>query len=385
MLPFGRMMNYGNEVAPPAGIKKINSFGTSQMILTNTGEVYAYGQNTNWRFGSGSSDEISGGVPQMVMQGVSDMICHPRCTLLRMADGRYLAAGNSTVLGGSSGLNYVDVSSKFEGLGTITKIDFTRRNNASFTVYALNTDGDLYGIGYGNRGQLGLGTANSLGVFTKINTNCRNFVSCSYETIVALKNDNTAWFCGNYQFVSTSTDVTAFTNLGDTAILNIYGNGLNGELLYTKSDGLYFRGLASNRYGYSFSADQRAINSKITLPFTYDVSTFKILTDEQSSTVSVWISNSDVHYGVGANSSDTNRMGFTNPATPNAGSNFTLQDFSSVHGTIETVVSASNYTTLINSDGKVFGSGPFNDDSLTYFPGNNPKLMNYAEIKLNIS
>ena len=395
MLPFARMVKYGNKIPPPAGIRKINTYGLGHLFLTTDGKLFAYGSNNEYRFGTPTTS-IVGGVPSLVLINVAMIYCHPAYTICLMNDGTYMAAGNLSQFGLGSQTSFVDVSSFFSTLGTITKIAITRRETpGTSTIYALNSTGILYAMGSNNRGQFGNNTlTGKIGEFVQINTNCKDVVTCSYETVVVLKNDNTAWFCGNYGLTSGSSDIKVFTNIGDTDILSINSDGSGGSLLYTKSTGLYVRGLLTPLYGLTYTSGSQGTNRLAVLPFTYDSANFRYWTDPEGQGPSCWIQDlsTGTRYATGSTNSSNGRLGFSVPSA--SGNSFREQVINLPEGTstmtVLSVGMGNNYSALISTDGIVYGSGAFNGygaypgTEVVNYPGSNPTLFQYEPIKLGI-
>lgn len=376
MIPFARILNYGNVLPKPAGLKKINTYGLGHLFLTEDGDLYAYGTNSGGRFGTGNTDPISGGKARLVLSGVSMIYCHTYFTIAAMMDGTWKAVGSIVAFNLPITHTWTDVSSYFSTLGAIKKVSITRRDNAgNATVYALTYDGILYGMGSANRGQLGTGTTtSSLGVFKQINTNCSDVVNVAYETVVVLKSDGTVWFTGNYGLTSGTTDIKSFTSIGETGVLSIHGDGLGGELLYVKNNGLYVRGIAQELYNLipSYGA---GTNWNIVLPFSFSYNNFSIVTDEEGPIPSAWISNGTTHYGSGPQTSLSGRMGYT--VSSSDGKSFTLQTMTLPPDVKMGSVSSGGYhSSIIGTDGKFYGSGAFG--GFTTFPGS--ALVNYPGV-----
>ena len=69
-------------------------------------------------------------------------------------------------------------------------------------TFILKNDSTLWGCGYNNCGQLGLGDANDRNTFVQIIANTNNIKSIycgGYHTLI-LKNDGTLWACGDNQY-----------------------------------------------------------------------------------------------------------------------------------------------------------------------------------------
>lgn len=386
MLPFVRMIQYGNVIPGAAGLKKINTYGLGHMFLTDDGDLYGFGTNTGGRFGTGDTNAVSGSA-KLVLSGVLNAWFHTYFTLVLCIDGTWKAVGSLYIFGLSNTYVWTDVTALFNPLvNNIKKIAITPRDaGGEAAVYALTYDGLLYGMGTSTRGQLG-STVSSLGAFKQINTGCNDVVTVSNDTVCVLKTDGTVWYTGGVAF--SSADVKTFTNIGDTNIKNIYGDGLNGQLLYVKDDGLYVRGISSSIYGFT-TADGKGNNLKVTLPFTFNYTTFRIVTDSEGPAARAWIYDGVNHYGSGQQTSSDGRMGYTVPTS--SGSTFTLQTMNLPPTVRMAAATGGGYHTgIIGSDGKFYGSGAFGGfgtfpgSALVNYPGTFPTVLVYTLMDLPI-
>ena len=142
---------------------------------------------------------------------------------------------------------------------TLTKITTNTDNiksvycGSSYTVI-LKNDGTLWGCGWNDYGQLGLGDESNRTIFTQITTNTDNIKSvyCGYHHTIILKNDGTLWGCGyngegqlglgNTTYRNTFTQIT--TNVDN--IKEVYC-GFNHTLILKNDNTLW--GCGQNKYG----------------------------------------------------------------------------------------------------------------------------------------
>ena len=115
--------------------------------------------------------------------------------------------------------------------------------------FILKNDGTLYGCGYNEHGQLGLGNTNNKTTFTQITINADNVKSvyCGYGYTFILKNDGTLWGCGANgrgqlglgDTTNRKTFTKVVTNTND--IKSIYCG--DGHTIILKNDGTLWGGV----------------------------------------------------------------------------------------------------------------------------------------------
>ena len=121
-------------------------------------------------------------------------------------------------------------------------------------TFILKNDGTLWSTGYNVNGQLGLGDAANRYNFTQITTNADNIKSvfCGANHTVMLKNDGTLWSCGlnvdGQLGLGDKTNKTTFTQITTNAsdVKEIYCGCYHTLIL--KNDGTLW-GTGNNTYG----------------------------------------------------------------------------------------------------------------------------------------
>ena len=139
-------------------------------------------------------------------------------------------------------------------------IDIKKIACSSTDAYVLSKDGYLWGTGYNNFGQLGLGHENPQAGFTLLPINNVKDIACGQTYILVLKNDNTLWGTGNNYYgqlgVGDDTNRNVFTDTGVTNVKSIdcgvqfsiilkddntiWGAGSNGQGHLGQSSGSWF-------------------------------------------------------------------------------------------------------------------------------------------------
>ena len=68
----------------------------------------------------------------------------------------------------------------------------------SYNAFILKNNGTLWSCGYNEYGQLGLGNTTNRNTFTQVTTNINDIKSvyCGCHYTLILKNDGTLWGCG---------------------------------------------------------------------------------------------------------------------------------------------------------------------------------------------
>ena len=169
------------------------SFSNHTFILKNDGTLWGCGANSYGQLGLG--DTTSRNIFTKIINGIKSVYCGNSHTIILKNDGTLWACGynNAGQLGLGDKINR----------NTFTQI--TTNTNDIKSVYCgydytfiLKNDGTLWGCGYNEQGQLGLGNNSSKTMFTQITTNANNIKSicCGNGHTIMLKNDGTLWASG---------------------------------------------------------------------------------------------------------------------------------------------------------------------------------------------
>ena len=263
MLPFGRMLEYGNK-KEVLSIKKVQVGGTSLAILTSTGKLYMRGTNNSGQFGIGVPGDATIRDWTLCLEDVDNFWTDTAMSIVRKTDGtlwcsgslRFQNSNGSNTLwtpipsawllntGGKTGLDIKDIRFTFydslvlfndgtlygsgfnvstaipggggSRLGKITSNGVntfsTIACGQTFTM-ALGTDGYWYRAGSNSNGQFGTGNTSNLSVFTMYSglgtlTDCTGGYNTSHVT-----NSSSIWGCGEQTGNSAMTGVTSGNQL----------------------------------------------------------------------------------------------------------------------------------------------------------------------------
>lgn len=234
MLPFPRLIIYGNTAPAPPEVIKILSPSTSGnsaiLVLYDNGDLYGIGGGTanNYLFGDGllttNKTEWT-----LIQQNVKDVFCrYNNAILTRSFDDRFYCCGRTSFMTGSSTTTvttYTECTSFIQAGLTSTQIANIKDIQLSGNnIFILINTGYVYRSGFDNTGVLGSGSATSLSSLQLLTTGVERVRLAQSSTII-LKTDGTLWCCGansNGQLgVNSLTNVlslTQVTNPGYTPI-----------------------------------------------------------------------------------------------------------------------------------------------------------------------
>ena len=216
----------------------------------------------------------------------------------------------------------------------------------------LKNDGTLWGCGWnGTQYALGLGDTSHRDIFTQITTNTDNIKSvyCGYEYNLILKNDNTLWGCGYNNYgqlgLGNTTDIATFTQITTNTdnIKSVYCG--ENHTIILKNDGTLW-GCGLNTSG------------QLGLGDTNNRATFTQITTNTDNIKSVYcgashtfiLKNDGTLWGCGNNS--YGRLGTESVDNKTA---FTIID--SNPGNIKSICCGNDYTLILKNDGTLWGCG----------------------------
>lgn len=151
MLPFSRIIKYGNEVPKPLPIKKVITHLNSVYVLLTSGQLYARGLNTSGQLGIGSTTNSL--TWQFSTDQVQDIWCGQTAALIKKFDGSYMYTGNNTNVGMPNGTS-TNTWAVWSVSSTLTSPikDIAMSNS---TISVLLEDNTIRSAGVGQFGQLG--------------------------------------------------------------------------------------------------------------------------------------------------------------------------------------------------------------------------------------
>ena len=241
MLPFPILNQYGNIILKVSLLKTHTCF-LGHMFLTTNGDLYAYGDNRNNRFGVVDTNLT---ILTKVLSGVKNFFSNLGYTIALMNDGTVKGSGRLDLLGiGVQSASFVDCTLHFSsllstGIRDIMTPETNGINNAGH-IYVLDNNGDVWVRGRNSRGQLGTGnTTNVSSSFVKSISSVKCFCgTVNGNTALLITTDNRLMYTGSAVF--STVDVLSWTVLAT----DVYqATNIGGGVFYQTGAGYYIRGV----------------------------------------------------------------------------------------------------------------------------------------------
>lgn len=351
MLPFGRMVKYGNIAPVPKKIKKVIAGYDNLYVLYGDGSLYGCGINNYQQLNIDGTATQNNWV--LITNGVSNAWAGGY-NILYLKEDKFIMHGTNVSLGlGNTTipLGGVDVTSSFPDISNIKMISI-----GFDSMHYVSADGTtVYGRGMNTNGSVGSGSTYSQSTFTSVLNNGTNQVIDIFGNVnntVLLTSNGELRACGTSAYGSIGNETGKWTSFGlklsGTKIMG--GNGYS-TLAYTNS-GMYHsgwqlngelgNGLDTNVQVYPFQFNSKTIDSKID----------KIAKSSSGSYVNMYSTTEGKIYTTGSfgkNGSTTALNLFTNTLTlinynPDTVSLYTCTNFSVVYDGNETIAVSGSPT-----------------------------------------
>lgn len=260
MIPFAKILDYGNTAPGLPGIKKISSYNTRGLILIEDGRLYAHGVDNDYLWGGSTTLDVTGSIVLSTQDVVNFWTGY--VTFALKTDGKMYATGSLYCFHNANTIQrgFTDVSQYFSTFDTSS----IKKIIAGYTAFVLLNDGKLYGRGYNRSGSIGNGTKNFVSDWVLISDDVKNiFGDSGGDTVFMIKNDNTIWGAGSNNSMQINSqsgvDQVTFTEvLKDISFTpnTIYYNG-SGIVVISTDNIIHVTG--SSNTGSS-SLGQKSIN-----------------------------------------------------------------------------------------------------------------------------
>lgn len=274
MLPFVRMLEYGNTI-PVLDVKKIEPYhNTGFIALDKNGKLYAKGNQPNGQFGTGNTTALT--KTTLIATDVSNFWAGQMTVIILKNDGTFWVSGGSVSYYGLSITNttvFVECTAQMEpGFSGAQEIYMCGSGNL---ILSFKTTGELYCLGWDSQGHSGIktGVFNTWTKNTSALINNIKTIQIGIQQVFALKNDGTliGWGVNSNYVISDQVSDSRFT----TPIIVPNGGGLTYDFhlmpsgaLFVTDNGLWGRGyLSVLSQGGTFTSSTN-IGIKTTLPFT---------------------------------------------------------------------------------------------------------------------
>ena len=328
------------------------SFSESSFILKNDRTLWGCGWNTYGQLGLG--DTTSRTTLTQITANTNDIksvYCGYKHTIILKNDGTLWGCGNNEY--GQLGLG--DTTNRKTFIQITTNTDNIKSVYCGgYYTLILKNNGTLWGCGYNNEGQLGLGDSSDRNIFTQITKNTDNIklVYCGgYHTFIS-KNDGTLWGCGANGYGQ--------LGLGDNAKRNTFTQiTTNVDNIKSVSCGYYYTIILRNDgtlWGCGWNK-----YSELGLGDTSNRSTFTKITTNTDNIKSVYCSsnhtiilkNDGTLWGCGYNEYGQLGLGDTNNRNT-----FTIIGINT--NNIKLIYCSNYYTLILKNDGTLWGCGQNN-------------------------
>ena len=359
MIPFARMIKYGNVVTPPAQIEYMLSSGENSYLFFDpiTGNLYVRGAGKD--VGSATVYNVftltATNVKRILTTRGGGSVFHAYLS----NDNKVYFTGNDACVKGSVStttayVNWVDKTSMFTSAGiSLDDIKYIQAfYNLKLNVVMKN--GDLYCCGKNNTG-----TKSSFGTGTNVDSNY-TFVKVPLSDVkhadgnLYLTNDGSLYRTGTndqYQYGNNTTvSSPGLTKIVDSGVIDIY-QGFQSSMYIDSTGVLYGCGVQfGTSYGNEFGTGTGG-------PYTY-----KTFTSLHSDSVMVSgcignmgtciVTNNNILYSTGLNSNGS----FGNGSTANA-STWVMGNNVNIDLNTRTIVARANQGTMVWSNGKLYQAG----------------------------
>lgn len=231
MLPFGRMIRYGNIVPGPKKIIKVGASTQGQFLLTDSHDLYYIGRNQGGESGNGNTNTVSSWT--LVSADVSNFFVGDRTLVIIKNDNTIWTSGQTYWFSSSTTTSYstvlVERTSWFTNAIPVSEIANIVCTNG--LIFVLSTNSVLYGAGdNGYRGSLGIGSS-SIYTLTQCATNVRKVMTNANDSMyLTLDNKlySSGWNSSGQHGTGNQTQINTW-GLRSSGVIDaaIGGNALN--------------------------------------------------------------------------------------------------------------------------------------------------------------
>ncbi|WP_416470335.1 hypothetical protein [Salmonella enterica] len=310
MIPFARILDYGNIVSSKRTIKKVqfgsthfvildskgvlwgcgtnnynqlgftntnvSYYGRSVEIMTNVFDVWVYGNytlikkidGTFWYTGLGGINDTASSWVRMLFEfgsidpsTIVDVFCHQQMLHFKDINGNIYAIGsNSNVNSGISGSGSLSVLTAVQG---ITDVNYIQYSTAAGSAVAICNNGDMYVWGRNANGEFGLGHTNAV-VTPLLFTRNVGMVGTGYSSSMYLNTNKAFLTAGNQIYGQLGNGNVSTTHInqlyyqiitytGDTSNIRPAHRG-NGtfNMAFVSDTGVYSTGYKTGIFGTGY-------------------------------------------------------------------------------------------------------------------------------------
>jgi hypothetical protein len=359
MLPFARILEYGNTIEVPI-INKMQS-STKGLYVQKDSFLYYIGLNQSGESANGSTTQVNDWY--LVSTNVRTFFAYDTGVIIIRNDSTVWSSGRTSWFPSNSITNVL--TNRTSWFSTAVNIDDIRDINfcTNGTVFVVMNNNDLYGASSLSRGTLGNGSTGIVNTLT--------FLKSGVKSAYAALNDSYHLTIDNI-FFSTGWNNTGVQGTGNTTQVNTWRQISTGVLAYTAShlSVIYYNGSTYNVCGQApnFSGASRTTYAAVSTT-VLPAETPRYLLAPRSSTTNPTTLVVGTSYvkgvgsllplGVNSSSSSTSAVNVTLPVT-------LIDD-----------ISLSWYNTFILSNGEIWGTG-----DPAAIPGATGNVLTFKKINL---
>ncbi|MDD7755465.1 MAG: hypothetical protein PUJ51_13320, partial [Clostridiales bacterium] len=349
------------------------SFSKHSLLLKNDGTLWSCGLNDYGQLGLGDDYNRTTfiQVTTNIVNDVKSVYCGDYQTYILKNDGTLWSCGCNNR--GQLGLG--DFNNKTTFTEITTNVDDIKSVycGGAHTII-LKNDGTLWGTGYNSVGELGLGDNTNRNTFTQVTTNVNDIkeIYCGGDHTFILKNDGTLWGCGWNEYGQlglgdgshryTFTQVT--TNTDD--IKSVYCGG--SYTLILKNDGTLW-GCGNNDYGQLGLGDTTNRNT-----FTQVTTNTDNIKEVYCGDCTLILKNDGTLWGTGYNGDGRLGLGDTTNRT-------TFTQITTNADNIKEIYCGGSYTLILENDGTLWGCGRNSESQLGL--GDNTNRTTFTQVTTN--
>jgi hypothetical protein len=179
-----------------SAVKSLASSENSAMVVTNSGNVYVWGNNTYGQLGTGNTSIYNFPYLNPALQNIDTIAGGRRHFLCLRSDGTVLAFGNNTF--GQLGLGNLNSTAIPVLIPNLTGIE--KIGAGEFHSFAIDSAGNLFVWGNNANGQLGLSDNLNRVIPTVSSFKQAIQISGGADFSVILKSDGSVWSSGKNNF-----------------------------------------------------------------------------------------------------------------------------------------------------------------------------------------
>ncbi|WP_334274939.1 hypothetical protein [Escherichia coli] len=373
MLPFGRMIKYGNIAPGPSPVAfsdVLQQHYTNCMYLhTPTNTLYGYGNNNLCQLGVGNQSIVS--TFTVLARGCAAFWLGVHGSLMIDLDNRIYYTGSGAAFpdyGDATLVNgfmtqWTDVTVAFNKIGVIANMIKSVHIGESTRI--LLTDGRVIACGKNTYGECGSGNTNAIPTLTVMTDMGEvSQLACSLQGTHYLKTNKDAWFCGKDNVGASGCGAAGVVHLNKLVTSNVEYISATYDITWWFIRGGYVYYSGSNSFA---QAGNGTFSSTNQLRPTRNLDLASIVVDDNfvcpSNMGNSSIGTPMAKYDPNIRSGGVNTYGQEGTGNNNIVTKWNTFNISAITGGFDNILMASKdwcRTIIITKDYKVYACGGFN-------------------------